>query len=215
MQFPPNTTVNVGLGGTGKKGWNSMPRTLRDPIERNRRRAMLTLPHIRPLANYAASLRRSGVEVPNFDPMDGGIAAQALFLMEKPGPMTAGDAGSGFISRDNDDATAETIARFMREAVIPREKIVIWNVIPWWNGTTQIVASELREGRAELPNLRALLPRLRVIVLVGRRAQRAAPCLGGYALLESAHPALQVRNTKPDRWNAIPKQWAAVHTSLD
>jgi hypothetical protein len=171
---------------------------------------MLTLPHIRPLADYVASLRHSEIEVPDFDPMDGGISARALFLLEKPGPKTVGEIGSGFVSRDNDDETAEAIAHFMRKADIPRREVVIWNVIPWWNGTRKIVASERREGRAELTRLRALLPRLRVIVLVGQNAQSAAPCLGGYAVVYSAHPSPQVHNTKPCLWNAIPKQWARV-----
>ena len=34
---------------------------------------------------YAAKLRlRGGVEVPEFDPLDGGVDAQVLFLFEKP-----------------------------------------------------------------------------------------------------------------------------------
>ncbi|WP_212036396.1 hypothetical protein [Bradyrhizobium sp. JYMT SZCCT0428] len=41
------------------------------------------------LASYAERLRRPGVEVPDFDPADGGIEARVLFLFEKPGPMTA------------------------------------------------------------------------------------------------------------------------------
>lgn len=79
--------------------------------------------------------------------MDGGIAARVLFLFEKPGPMTAlvgRREGSGFISRDNDDPTAEAIWQFMREAEIPREEAVLWNVIPWWNGTRAIKTEELR-----------------------------------------------------------------------
>ena len=54
-----------------------------------------------------------------FDPRDGGIRAQALFLFEKPGPKAN---ASGFISRDNDDPTAENIFRFMNQAGIPRKK---------------------------------------------------------------------------------------------
>jgi len=74
---------------------------------RERRRAMLGLPHVEPLTVYAAKLReRRSVEVPDFDPLDGGVDAQVLFLFEKPGPMTAGQggtkvrSGSGFISRN-------------------------------------------------------------------------------------------------------------------
>ena len=66
------------------------PRSLRDLAVRERRKAMLNLPHVAPLTAYAAKLRDSdSIEVPEFDPFDGGINAQVLFLFEKPGPMTA------------------------------------------------------------------------------------------------------------------------------
>src|SRR5580700_5316391 len=94
------------------------PRSMRDPEVRKRRKAMLDLPHIAPLTAFAAKLRERGLmEVPDFDPLDGGIHARVLFLFEKPGPMTAAGGnrtGSGFISRNNDDATADAAFRFMR-----------------------------------------------------------------------------------------------------
>lgn len=111
------------------------PRSMRDAGVRERRKRMLNLPHIAPLTAYAAKLRaRASVEVPDFDPLDGGKNAQVLFLFEKPGPMTAANGkriGSGFISRNNDDATAEATFNFMKQAHIPRTRTVIWNVIPW------------------------------------------------------------------------------------
>ncbi len=75
------------------------PRTMRDRSVRERRKAMLNLPHMKKLFTYGIGLRFDGVEVPEFDPLDGGINAEVLFLFEKPGPMTAEDgrrAGSGF-----------------------------------------------------------------------------------------------------------------------
>src|SRR5258705_7617442 len=114
---------------------------------------MLTLRNVAPLTAYAAKLRSSGsVEVPEFDPLDGGINARALFLFEKPGPMTVGEnntrkrSGSGFISRNNDDPTAEASFAFMQLAGIPRKLTVSWNVIPWWNGTRKVTEPELRDG---------------------------------------------------------------------
>ena len=63
------------------------PRSLRDPDVRQRRRALLDRPHMKPLNEYVAKLRRDreNVEVPDFDPLDGGIDARVLFLFEKPG----------------------------------------------------------------------------------------------------------------------------------
>ncbi len=190
----------------------SLPRSLGDSTVRERRRAMLSLPHVAPLAAYAAQLRtRPSVEVPDFDPMDGGVTAQILFLLEKPGPMAAlsrpGRQGSGFISRDNDNATAEAILRFMLEAGLPRTDTVIWNTIPWWNGTIHVTAMERTAGVHELRNLLALLPRLHTAVLVGRTAVQARPVLDGLRLLESAHPSPQVRAGYRAMWDAIPGIW--------
>ena len=87
---------------------------------------------------------RRSVEVPEFDPLDGGVDARVLFLLEKPGPMTSGvdgtkqRTGSGFISRNNDDPTAEAIFNFMQQAGISRKMTISWNVIPWWNGTRKV-----------------------------------------------------------------------------
>lgn len=173
---------------------------------------MLSLPHIAPLAAYAARLRdRPGIEVPDFDPLDGGIDARILFLLEKPGPMASLARrirqGSGFVSRDNDGATAQTMLRFMLEAALPRRDTVIWNAIPWWNGTIAVTAAERSAGLQELGNLLALLPRLHTAVLVGRTAARARPVLNGLRVLESAHPSPQVRAGYRAMWDAIPEVW--------
>jgi hypothetical protein len=125
------------------------PRSMCDAGVRERRTAILHLPHVAELTAYAAKLRECGSgEVPDFDPLDGGTDARVLFLFEKPGPMTAAGGkriGSGFISRNNDDATAEATIRFMLQAGIPRRLTVIWNVIPWWNKTVRVTKEELRE----------------------------------------------------------------------
>jgi len=189
------------------------PRSMRDAGVRQRRRAMLTQPHIAPLTAYAAKLRqRDSIEVPEFDPLDGGVNAQVLFLFEKPGPMTADANGSGFISRNNDDPTAQETFKFMEEAGIPRTLTVTWNVIPWWNGTRKVTGQELREGVACVRELISLLPSLCAVVLVGRRAARARRYLEGcgLTLITSAHPSPLVRAKFPERWNAIPSQWADV-----
>jgi hypothetical protein len=191
-------------------------RSMRDAEVRARRKTLLDQPHAAPLSVFAARLRERGsVEVPDFDPLDGGIDARVLFLFEKPGPMTAEKgkrAGSGFISRNNDDPTAEATFKFMIEARIPRRTIVIWNVIPWWNGTRKISVTELKEGVDCVLELISLLPKLRAVVMVGARAAAAKPFLEttGLELFSSDHPGPMVRARWPDRWNAIPASWARV-----
>lgn len=198
------------------------PRSLRDPKVRARRRAMLDLPHIAPLTRFAQQLRSRRLgEVPDFDPLDGGIDAEALFVFQKPGPMTAAEgnglrAGSGFISRNNDDQTAAATYDFMDRAGIPRQRTVTWNIVPYWNGTAKDTKAEMEDGVEALRQLTAPLPRLRAIVLVGNKAGRAARHLSAYnlAIFTSALPSPLVRATLPTRWNAIPGEWAKVASIL-
>ena len=198
------------------------PRSLRDPEAREARRALLAEPHIRPLTQYVEDLRaRSTAEFPDFDPLDGGVEARLLFLLEKPGPMTSasrsGRAGSGYISRDNDDPTAEAIFTFMRQAGIPRWETVLWNLIPGWNGTRKVTAREVREGANEALRLVQLLPRLRAVVLVGKRAEQAHPLLaaGVFSLSSSLHPSPIVRAYQPEKWRQIPEAWSAAYSAVN
>jgi len=194
----------------GEHEQDDRARSMRDADVRRRRRAMLSEPHIAPLAAYAARLRERGsVDVPEFDPLDGGVFAQILFLFEKPGPMTSADGGSGFISRNNDDPSAEATFDFMRRAGIPRRQTLTWNIIPWWNGTRKVTGMELREGAGCVRELVALLPELRAAVLVGRKAARAEAYLReiDLELFTSSHPSSPVKAKFPERWNAIPSEW--------
>jgi uracil-DNA glycosylase len=182
-----------------------------DAIEQ--RRLMLNEPHITPLTAFTEKLRYAhpAWEFPNFDPLDGGVCADILFLFEKPGPMTStAEKGSGFISQNNNDPTAEATFAFMREAGIPRKRAVIWNVVPGWNGTRKLTAAELHAGVKALGDLLPLLPKLRSIILVGQKAQRALALVTplGLRVVVSAHPSPLVRASQPSKWRAIPLAWA-------
>jgi len=193
------------------------PRSMRLPEIRAARLEALYQPHMAPLTEFVHQLRqRDSNEYPFFDPADGGINASILFLLEKPGPMTvpAGRGlrqGSGFISRDNNDPTAEAAFAFHRAAGIPRSETLMWNVIPGWNGTIKVTAAELAAGVQEVAKLIGLLPRLRTIVLVGGRAAKAETLirsLGDYVVHRSAHPSPQVKVTRREMWDRIPDAWA-------
>lgn len=146
-------------------------------------------------------------EVPDFDPLDGGTAAKVLLLLEKPGPRAF---ESGFISRNNNDQTAENTFEFLLASGLERRDACLWNVIPFWNGTTKVSPQELQLGVQCLAGLFAMLPLLRVIILVGRKAERALPLLVGqkYVVLTSFHPSPKVYASMREQWLAIPDQWA-------
>jgi hypothetical protein len=161
------------------------------------------------------------VKVPDFDPFDGGTGALVLFLFEKPGPMSI-DArfgsryGSGFMSRDNDDPAAEATYQFLNAAGLPRTTTVLWNTVPWWNGSRKIIPDELRAGAQCVSRLIGLLPKLRVVVLVGQKADIVRPYLAGrnLTILRSDHPSPLVRARWPHRWQQIPLRWTEAKLAL-
>jgi hypothetical protein len=203
--------------------YHDTPRSFRQPEFLALRRLMLHEPHIAPLTAYVETLRAKfpDWEFQDFDPMDGGVDADMLFLLEKPGPMTSPNAkrkGSGFISRNNDDPTAEAVFTFMQQAEIDRKRVVLWNVIPGWNGTIKIKAGERRSGVEELADLLLLLPKLKTVVLVGRQAGKAAKFMQSMhvEIFPSAHPSPKVRSMNRAMWDLIPRQWAeAARTQLE
>ncbi len=189
------------------------PGSLADPAVRARRLAMLDRPHARSLAGHVRRMREEGIGfVPDFDPLDGGIEARLLFLLEKPGPRVVSADGVGFVSRNNADPTARNCRAFMIEAGIDHRQVAIWNIVPWWNGTMAVTAAEGRAGAASLRVSLGLFPRLHGVVLVGNRAaEHGAPVLegSGLKLFRSVHPGLQARAGphSRDRWLAIPELW--------
>lgn len=199
----------------------SAPRSLRDPRARRARNAYLDQHHVTPLTAYVRVLRAEDIGyVPSFDPFDGGTTARRLFLMEKPEPRTDPNhpvkAGSGFISRDNDDPTAEAVFTFMMEAGIARRDTVLWNGIPWWNGSTAISAAEWKKGLNRLDSLLALLPELRAVVMVGKKAARARETCEarGLRVFVSSHPSPINKAANRPLWDLIPDQWAKAAAAV-
>lgn len=179
----------------------------------------LNEPHIRELTYFVYRLRREiNPDVPFFDTFDGGVNAKVLLLLEKPGPMSSNEKGSGFISRDNDDETAKTTKIFLEQAGLQRDKTILWNVIPAWNGTRKIVKEELIQAHSYLEELIKLLPNLQVVVLVGKRASKN---VGNYLeknhkfhIIESFHPSPIVRASNFSKWSSIPEQWKLARNFL-
>ena len=194
----------------------SEPRTMRFSEVREARVSAIHLAHVDPLNQYVKGLRQSSkLEVPYFDPADGGMLATLLILLEKPGPMTSilgRREGSGFISRDNDDPTAEHAFNFWRETGLPRQRVCMWNVIPSWNGTKKFTVEERRKGVSELEHLLSLMPSVRTIVLAGNSAQSAKEAiksLGDIEVFESVHPSMLAKNGCHSRegWKKIGEVW--------
>jgi hypothetical protein len=160
------------------------PRGFRDPARVEERRQLLEMaPGTQPLRDYrdqliARRVAKTGepAYVPDFDPVDAADTTRILFVLEAPGPMTNASTkrpGSGFISVDNNDATAANVWAARDEAGL-HTGCLSWNIVPWYLGaaSTKPTAYDLRDGALELARLVAVLTDLQVVVLKGVFAQR-------------------------------------------
>ncbi len=198
------------------------PRVLRDPLARVNRRAHLQAPHIAPLADYVRGLRLEAIEeefvsatdrVPHLDPLDGGVEACCLFVFEAPGPKAV---SSGFVSRDNDDDTAENFFNLTREAGLLRYKTVSWNIVPWVlesdGKNRNATKAEIEVGGPYLRRLLGMLPQLKVVVLSGGSVQQGERYVREYSvdtnrpvkIFKMAHPGRKVQNLHPGLYSKIP-----------
>lgn len=178
------------------------PKSLAHPNERAHRLALIKAPHVAPLNEMVEALRDEfgpQYQIPYFDPLDGGTSAECLFLLEAPGPKAI---ASGFISRNNPDETARNFFLLNQQAGIDRRRTVTWNVVPWYVGTGTKIraanAADVRSAGAALSTLLGLLPQLRVVALVGAKAQRVreaiSPTVQVFAM---PHPSPMFVNRAP------------------
>jgi hypothetical protein len=166
------------------------PNTLRNEQARVSRLALIREPHMQALTGFVELLRQQkgeGYEIPHFDPLDAGVHARALFLLEAPGPQAK---GSGFVSRDNPDETARNIWTMSREVGLARTDSLVWNVCPWYVGTANKIravrSAEVREASEPLRWLVGQLDKLQCVALVGRKAQLAR------RTIEALRPDVQI-----------------------
>jgi len=188
--------------------WNGLvdkAKLLDDVRARGDRQTQLYELHFAPLTAFVERLRSEvgpDVTIPDFDPWDGGVDADILYLLEAPGPQAV---ASGFISRNNPDETAKNFFELNAEAKIPRKRTVTWNVVPWYIGNSKTIRAakrtDLEQGVHLLPKLLSLLPKLRAVVFVGRKAEYARETvmeqLPNVKIFTCPHPSPQCLNTNP------------------
>lgn len=187
------------------------PRSLRDADAiADRRELLRTAATALPLSDWVDGLialrqqRSQPAEIPYIDPLDAGTCARVLIILEAPGPRTNAFntvPGSGFISSDNDDATAENLWHARREAGLI-DGVLIWNAVPWYLGPTKRkpLVAEKREGGGILRELIQQLPELDTVVPLGDHAKETwrrftRPNIGiPIRTIESFHSGSQAMN---------------------
>lgn len=143
------------------------------------------------------------VEVPEFDPDNGNENAKFLFLLEAPGPKAI---KSRLISFNNPDQSARNFKKQLELARIDRNKIAIWNVVPWYLGNktkSKIRSAKLEDIEIALKYVKLVIhamKSLECIVLVGGAARKAHVAISRITtarIFSCHHPSVKVINAKP------------------
>ena len=146
-----------------------------------------------------------GRQAPAADPDWGGVDARVLVLLRDPGTQTDAQGGSGLVSPDNDDPTAERLHELIVRHRLAAGEVLLWNVVPWLrpgNAGQGIRVADLDCGNGYLAQLLALLANLEVVLVLGRDAQKSlnrptAPRLDSLVRIDAPHPSRRAQNQQP------------------
>lgn len=167
-----------------------MPRRNADPAFCAQQLERRYDPHIEPVNRLVDELSTDERWMPYVSPLYGGINAHVLFLFQDPGPATRAGKGSGLLSPENDDPSAELFSTCLEAAGLSYSDVITWNAYPWFIPTQVAPSSRmLAEGTAPLAKLIDVLPALRAVCLGGRKAEL------GWARYASTHPSTTAQLT--------------------
>ncbi|MGW5382275.1 uracil-DNA glycosylase [Nocardia sp. NPDC003963] len=146
---------------------------MRDPEYRRTQYAQIYDSHIEPINRLVDRLREeSGAWVPHVAPIYGGTGARVLAVFRDPGPTTQQDSGSGMLSLENDDPSAERHLGLVENSGLAATDLISWNAYPWYINRTP-TGVEIDRGAEAMQRLIELLPELVVVVVHGKDAQTA------------------------------------------
>ena len=177
-----------------------------DPAVVDGKRARLLEPHVAPITELARRIEDAvGLQVPAADPDWGGVDARVLVLLRDPGTRTDAQGGSGLVSPDNDDPTAERLHELIGGRGLAAGDVLLWNVVPWLrpgNAGQGIRVADLDRGNGYLAQLLSLLVNLEVVLVLGRDAQGSmdrptAPDLTCVVRIDAPHSSRRAQNQQP------------------
>lgn len=147
------------------------PQALADEAVLENRRSMLaTAPHVQSLEQWRASYAATrSTPVPHFDPADAGDQARVLFVLDRPQEDLFSESGTGIVSVDNPDSSAER-CWIERDSAGLHDGVLMWNMVPFLVPNPN--ADNRTAGAKALGSVLRLLPRLEVVLLCSDAVQQ-------------------------------------------
>jgi hypothetical protein len=130
------------------------------------------LPHVAPINHMVDELRTGADWLPYVAPIYGGVDARMLAILRDPGPKTHEVGGSGMLSVENDDPTAERYLSFLTGAGIALGDLLAWNAYPWYINDKP-TTEQLTRALPVLNRLIEMCPHLQVVMVHGGDAHKA------------------------------------------
>jgi hypothetical protein len=178
------------------RNWKT-PRALGSALEVDRRKRpnLLYAPHVAELNKLVERIRVSkygDTSVPWFDPTGAGINARVLMLLQDPSKVAK--EGTGFISPDNPDKTADNTSYFRDKANLQPDELIHWNIVPWAINDRNS-SLEINKAKPFLNEFIDLLPKLEIVVCMGDKAINGwnlsypnNKCTSGWDLKQQYYP---------------------------
>jgi hypothetical protein len=163
---------------------SSEPGTNGDPAVVAAKMERLEERHIAPITAFVDEIREQMERgVPYVDPDSGGVDARVIFLLRSPGKSAA--VRTGLLSVDNTGPTARNLWQAYADSGLPREWAFHWNAVPWYSDEEGKAADD--DVNHFLQQMFELLPKLRVVVAVGKDASAAVPVVAGTLARRGIH----------------------------
>lgn len=143
-----------------------------DPQYRRQQADGIYSPNVAPINRLVDELRTDDEWMPYVAPAMGGVNARLLVIFRDPGPKTRDEHGSGMLSPENDDPSAERLNILLTEAGIAPDDVMGWNAFPWYVNRKPSSA-EIDRGLPVLRRIVELCPNLTVVMAHGGDAQTA------------------------------------------
>lgn len=147
--------------------------------------------------------------MPWFDPSGGGAAARILILLEAPGRRASSGRGSGFISIDNNDATAANMFNLVTEAGLPRESFAIANIVPWYlpagNRTKATRHQDVLDASIYVNAMLGAFDQLHLVITMGEHAARGWEILRSTSDRARALDCIKVPHPSATNLNVHPE----------
>lgn len=131
---------------------------------------------INSLCDVLMKERPQAKRIPYVAPHYDATTARILSLSSNPGPLASGERGSGFLSIENDDGSAERMGSIWQSVGLTDADALPWNAYPWHVHDTHangLTSTLIDDGLGPIKRVLELHPSITAVVAHGGDARQS------------------------------------------